>query len=80
MRRRGTYLICDICTNGIFVKNLKPYKQSRWKRIGRLKVDICPNCAELYGAMIDASDKKLSWDDIVMSVRSKTAAEKIVNS
>lgn len=64
MRRRGTWLTCDIClTSSVFVKNLDGYEKSGWKYIRRTKMDICPRCVRAKAEFEKRHSTKLTWDD-----------------
>lgn len=65
MRRRGTMLTCDICTQSIiFVKNLKPYNESGWKFVRKAKIDICPKCVLAKAIYEKRHNTKLTWYDL----------------
>lgn len=73
MRRRGTYVICDVCGNSMFLKNLKRYPAGGWKYVRKLKADICPRCVSRRSRLIEQGNTNLSWDEILtMSLRKKS--------
>lgn len=68
MRRRGTYLLCDVCGQSMFVKNLKNYPFSGWEYDKKLKIDICPSCVTRNKKARQAG---MTWSDIIEVYRKK---------
>jgi len=65
MRRRGTWLTCDICLQGsVFLKNLNYYDKSGWKYIRRTKMDICPRCVKAKERYEKQRNTKITWSDL----------------
>lgn len=65
MRRRGTWLTCDIClTSSAFLKNLNEYNKSGWKYIRRTKTDICPRCVKAKEHYEKQRNTKITYDDL----------------
>ena len=71
MRRRGTMLICDICHNSVFVKNLKNYNKSKWKRVESCKQDICPECSNLCRRWLHAEPAQDNLYELFRIVHTK---------
>lgn len=65
MRRRGTWVTCDICLQGsVFVKNLDYHNKSGWKYIRRTKTDICPRCVKAKERYEKQYNTKITYSDV----------------
>ena len=65
MRRRGTWVTCDICLQGsVFVKNLEYHEKSGWKYLRKTKTDICPRCVKAKERYEKQYNTDLTWHEV----------------